>query len=251
MSLRFNGQVAMIFGAARGIGEAIAIRLSKEGAKVIIIDVRENEINAVKHKIIKNGGALEAYCVDISDEKKVNQCIKQVVKFNAKIDILINSVGITGPTNCQIEKYELKDFLDVLNVNLIGAFIVSKAIIPVMKKNNYGRILHVSSIAGKEGNPGMIGYSASKSALIGMVKSLGKELAETNITVNGIAPALISSEMNHDTDPKMLEYMIQKIPMKRSGTVYEVASLCAWITSKEASFNTGTIFDISGGRATY
>ena len=110
MSLRFNGQVAMIFGAARGIGEAIAMRLSKEGAKVIIIDVRENEINAVKHKIIKNGGALEAYCVDISDEKKVNQCIKQVVKFNTKIDILINSVGITGPTNCQIEKYELKDF---------------------------------------------------------------------------------------------------------------------------------------------
>ena len=120
-----------------------------------------------------------------------------------------------------------------------------------MKKNNYGRILHISSIAGKEGNPGMIGYSSSKSALIGLVKSLGKELAQTNITVNGIAPALISSEMNTVTDPKMLEYMIEKIPMRRTGTVDEVASLCAWICSKEASFNTGAIFDISGGRATY
>ena len=156
-----------------------------------------------------------------------------------------------GPTNCQIENYKLKDFLNVLNVNVVGAFNISKAVIPVMKKNNYGRIIHISSIAGKEGNPGMIGYSSSKSALIGLVKSLGKELAQTNITVNGIAPALISSEMNMDTDPKMLEYMVDKIPMKRLGSVDEVASLCAWISSKEASFNTGAIFDISGGRATY
>lgn len=251
MSSRFTDQVAVVFGAGRGIGEAIAVRLSNEGAKVVIIDILENEVNAVKLKIIERGGEAEAHHLDISDEKKVNQCIDQIVKLNFKIDVLINSAGIVGPTNCEIENYELKDFLEVLNVNLVGAFNISKAVVPVMKKNKYGRILHISSIAGKEGNPGMIGYSSSKSALIGLVKSLGKELAQTNITVNGIAPSLISSKMNRDTDPKMLEYMVEKIPMKRLGSVDEVASLCAWISSKEASFNTGTIFDISGGRATY
>jgi 3-oxoacyl-[acyl-carrier protein] reductase len=251
MNSRFTDQVAVVFGAGRGIGEAIAVRLSNEGAKVVIIDILENEVNAVKLKIIERGGEAEAHHLDISDEKKVNQCIDQIVKLNFKIDVLINSAGIVGPTNCEIENYELKDFLEVLNVNLVGAFNISKAVVPIMKKNNYGRILHISSIAGKEGNPGMIGYSSSKSALIGLVKSLGKELAQTNITVNGIAPSLISSKMNRDTDPKMLEYMVEKIPMKRLGSVDEVASLCAWISSKEASFNTGTIFDISGGRATY
>ncbi|MGB1020718.1 MAG: SDR family oxidoreductase, partial [Flavobacteriaceae bacterium] len=124
-------------------------------------------------------------------------------------------------------------------------------VIPKMKENNYGRIIHIASIAGKEGNPGMVGYSSSKAALIGMVKALGKELATTNITVNGVAPGLISTEMNSDTDPKMLDYMTEKIPMKRTGTAEEVASLCLWIASKEASFNTGAVFDISGGRATY
>tara|TARA_B100001057_G_scaffold140891_1_gene140625 strand:+ start:5312 stop:6067 length:756 start_codon:yes stop_codon:yes gene_type:complete len=251
MSSRFSNQVAVVFGAGRGIGEAIAVRLSNEGAKLIIIDILEKEVNDVKRNIIKSGGEVEAYQIDISDEKKVNQCVAQIVKLNFKIDVLINSVGIVGPTNCEIENYELKDFLKVLNVNLIGAFNISKAIVPIMKKNNYGRILHISSIAGKDGNPGMIGYSSSKSALIGLVKSLGKELAQSNITVNGVAPALISSEMNMDTDEKMLKYMVEKIPMKRPGSVDEVASLCAWICSKEASFNTGAIFDISGGRATY
>jgi len=251
MSSRFTDQVAVVFGAGRGIGEAIALRLSDEGAKVVIIDILKHEVNKVKLKIIERGGEAEAYHLDISDDKKVNQCIDQIVKLNFKIDVLINSAGIVGPTNCEIENYELKDFLEVLNVNLVGAFNISKAVIPIMKKNNYGRILHISSIAGKEGNPGMIGYSSSKSALIGLVKSLGKELAQTNITVNGVAPAVISTDMNRDTDPKILEYMVEKIPMKRLGSVYEVASLCSWISSKEASFNTGTIFDISGGRATY
>ena len=251
MSSRFSNQVAVVFGAGRGIGEAIASRLSREGAKVVVIDILKNKVDKLKLKIEENGGEVEAFHIDISEEKKVNECIDHIVKSNLKIDVLVNSVGIVGPSNCEIEDYDLKDFLQVLNVNLVGAFNISKAVVPIMKKNNYGRILHISSIAGKEGNPGMIGYSSSKSALIGFVKSLGKELAQTNITVNGIAPALISSEMNTDTDPKMLEYMIEKIPMRRTGTVDEVASLCAWICSREASFNTGAIFDISGGRATY
>ncbi len=249
--LRFNNQVALVFGGGRGIGKAIATRLSKEGAKLIVIDILKNEIQKLKKQISELGGEIEVFNIDISDENKVNECIQLVFSKFKKIDILINTVGIVGPSNCPIEDYQLQDFINVINVNLVGAFIISKAVIPIMREKNYGRILHIASIAGKEGNPGMVGYSSSKAALIGMVKGLGKELAQTNITVNGVAPGLISSEMNSDTDPKMLEYMVNKIPMKRSGTVEEVAALSLWIVSGEASFNTGTIFDISGGRATY
>jgi 3-oxoacyl-[acyl-carrier protein] reductase len=249
--LRFNNQIAVIFGGGRGIGKAIASRLSKEGAKLIVIDILINEIQYLKRQISEEGGDIEVFQIDISDEKKVNDIVQYVFGEYKKIDILINTVGIVGPSSCPIEEYQLQDFINVINVNLVGAFIISKAVIPIMREKNYGRILHIASIAGKEGNPGMVGYTSSKAALIGMVKGLGKELAQTNITVNGVAPGLISSEMNSDTDPKMLEYMINKIPMKRSGTVEEVAALCLWIVSEEASFNTGTIFDISGGRATY
>jgi len=249
--MRFKNQIAVVFGAGRGIGKATAKRLSEEGAKLIIIDILENEVKQVQQEIIEIGGEIEAYCFDITDEKKVNGCIDKIINSHHKIDILINTVGIVGPSSCVIEDYELKHFIHVLNINLVGAFIVSRAVIPKMKENNYGRIIHIASIAGKEGNPGMVGYSSSKAGLIGLVKALGKELATTNITVNGVAPGLISTEMNRDTDPKMLDYMIEKIPMKRTGTADEVASLCLWIASKEASFNTGAIFDISGGRATY
>lgn len=249
--MRFNNQIAVIFGGGRGIGKAIASRLSKEGAKLIVIDILINEIQHLKRQISEEGGDIEVFQIDISDEKKVNECVQYVFGEYKKIDILINTVGIVGPSSCPIEEYQLQDFINVINVNLVGAFIISKAVMPIMREKNYGRILHIASIAGKEGNPGMVGYTSSKAALIGMVKGLGKELAQTNITVNGVAPGLISSEMNSDTDPKMLEYMINKIPMKRSGTVEEVAALCLWIVSEEASFNTGTIFDISGGRATY
>ena len=249
--MRFKDQVAFVFGAGRGIGKAIATRLSEEGAKLIIVDILKTEVQQVQQEIEKRGGEVEAYNFDITDEEKVNNCINKIVNSHLKVDILINSVGIVGPSSCGIEDYDLKDFKRVLNINLIGAFIVSRAVIPKMKENNYGRIIHIASIAGKEGNPGMVGYSSSKAALIGMVKALGKELATTNITVNGVAPGLISTEMNSETDPKMLDYMIEKIPMKRTGTADEVASLCLWIASKEASFNTAAVFDISGGRATY
>lgn len=249
--MRFKNQIAVIFGGGRGIGKAIASRLSKEGAKLIVVDILTKEIQQLKRQISEREGVIEVFCMDITKEKKVNECIQHVYSKYKKIDVLINTVGIVGPSNCPIDAYNLKDFINVININLVGAFIISKAVLPIMKENNYGRILHLASIAGKEGNPGMVGYSSSKAALIGMVKSLGKELAQTNITVNGVAPGLISTEMNSDTDPKMLDYMINKIPMKRPGTVEEVTALCLWIVSQEASFNTGTIFDISGGRATY
>ena len=150
MSSRFSNQVAVVFGAGRGIGQAIAVRLSREGAKLVVIDILKNEVEELKLKIEENGGEVEAFQIDISDEKKVNLCIDHIVKSNLKIDVLVNSVGIVGPSNCEIEDYDLKDFLQVLNVNLVGAFNISKAVVPIMKKNNYGRILHISSIAGKE-----------------------------------------------------------------------------------------------------
>ncbi|HEU0064101.1 MAG TPA: SDR family oxidoreductase, partial [Flavisolibacter sp.] len=136
-------------------------------------------------------------------------------------------------------------------INLKGTFLMTKHIIKSMLKNNYGRILLIASIAGKEGNPGMVGYSATKAGVTGIVKGVGKEYAETGITVNGLAPAVIKTAMNDNTDPEQLDYMTAKIPMKRLGTIEEVASLSAWIVSKESTFNTGFVFDISGGRATY
>jgi 3-oxoacyl-[acyl-carrier protein] reductase len=181
----------------------------------------------------------------------VRNSIKEVEAIHGRIDIMVNSAGIVGPTNTNITDYPVEAFDKIYAVNLRGAFLVTKYVLHAMKKNNYGRILLIASIAGKEGNPFMAGYSATKSGVIGLVKGIGKEYAETGITVNGLAPAVIKTAMNDNTDPDQMAYMTAKIPMKRLGTVEEVASIVAWIVSKEASFNTGFVFDISGGRATY
>ena len=164
---------------------------------------------------------------------------------------MVNAAGIVGPTSTRITDYSLSAFDDIYSVNLRGAFLMTRHAIRIMEKRNYGRILLIASIAGKEGNPGMVGYSATKAGVIGLVKGVGKEDAETGITVNGLAPAVIRTAMNENTAPEQLEYMISKIPMKRLGTVAEVASIATWILSKDASFTTGFVFDLSGGRATY
>jgi len=163
----------------------------------------------------------------------------------------VNCAGAVGETNVRIRDYNPDVFRSVLDVNLTGAFLLTKYVLPSMIANDYGRILHIASIGGKEGNPGMAGYAASKSGLMGLIKAAGKEYAETGITVNGIAPAVIATEFNENTDPAMLKYMTDKIPMKRMGTIEETAALASWIVSPEASFNTGFTFDLSGGRATY
>ena len=187
----------------------------------------------------------------MSQESSVEKEVQAVVEAAGRLDIMVNSAGIVGPTSSRITDYSVADFDRMYHTNLRGAFLMTKSALKAMEKSNYGRILHLASIAGKEGNPFMTGYSSTKAGVIGLVKGIGKEYAETGITINGLAPAVISTAMNKETAPEQLAYMTAKIPMKRLGTVEEVAAMAAWIVSEEASFTTGFIFDLSGGRATY
>jgi len=248
---RFDGQVALVTGAARGIGKGVAERLAKEGAVVILADVLETALAQTVEELNNQGLAVESLLLDITNEDEVKKGIAEIMTSQSKLDVMVNCAGIVGPTATNVTEYSLEDFRKVLDVNLTGAFILTRYAVTAMMENKYGRILHIASIGGKEGNPGMAGYAASKSGLMGLVKGIGKEYAEAGITVNGLAPAVISTPMNLDTAPEMLKYMTDKIPMKRLGTVEEVAAISCWIVSQEASFNTGFVFDLSGGRATY
>ena len=241
---RFKNQVAIIAGGARGIGKGIVERLAAEGAEVVVFDINPMDSSAI------NDG-ITSVTVDITNEEAVREAIRQVTDNKERLDIMVNCAGAIGETNVKVAEYNTTIFEDVIAVNLTGAFLMTKYSLPQMISQKYGRILHVTSIGGKEGNPGMIGYAASKSGLIGLIKGAGKEYAKLGVTVNGIAPAVIATEFNENTDPAMLKYMTDKIPMQRMGTIEEVAALACWIVSEEASFNTGFVFDISGGRATY
>jgi len=248
---RFEEQVAIITGSADGLGKGIAERIASEGGTVALFDINEELLYKTVNSFKDNGYNVSGYVVDVASEEKVMKGIEEVKAAYGKIDIMVNSAGIVGPSNTCITEYSVEAFDQIYAVNLRGSFLMTKYVIPVMKKNNYGRILLIASIAGKEGNPYMAGYSATKAGVIGLVKGIGKEYAETGITVNGLAPAVIKTAMNDDTAPEQLAYMTAKIPMKRLGTVEEVSAIAAWIVSKESSFNTGFVFDISGGRATY
>ncbi|MBD0288594.1 MAG: SDR family oxidoreductase [Flavisolibacter sp.] len=248
---RFKGQVAVISGGADGLGKGIAERIASEGGTVALFDMNKPLLDRTVEEFKNKGFEASGYVVDISLEKTVSQSLQQVEAAYDKVDIMVNSAGIVGPTSTKITDYATDAFDKIYAVNLRGTFLMAKYALKAMEKNNYGRILLITSIAGKEGNPGMVGYSATKSGVIGLVKGIGKEYAETGITINGLAPAVIKTAMNENTDPKQLEYMLAKIPMKRLGTIEEVAAMSAWIVSKECSFSTGFVFDISGGRATY
>ena len=218
---------------------------------VALFDTDETKLVTKARAMKKKGVKIDAFVVDVTSENQVKAAVREIVDRHGRLDVMINCAGIVGPSATKIEDYSLAEFKRVVDINLTGSFIMTKYALEPMVKQQYGRILLIASIGGKEGNPGMAGYAASKSGVMGLVKGIGKEYAETGVTVNGMAPAVISTPMNQDTAPEMLDYMTQKIPMKRLGTVEEVASLSAWIVSKEASFNTGYVFDISGGRATY
>lgn len=248
---RFADQVAIITGGAEGIGKGIAQRIASEGATVILFDINGALLDRTVAEFVGQGYQATGYVVDISDEVAVQNAVGQVEQVYQRLDIMVNSAGIVGPTSTRITDYPVDDYDRIYSINLRGAFLMTKYAIRVMEKANYGRILHMASIAGKEGNPFMAGYSSMKAGVIGLVKGVGKEYAETGITVNGLAPAVIRTALNEHTAPDQLAYMTAKIPMKRLGTVEEVAALAAWVLSKEASFNTGFIFDLSGGRATY
>ena len=251
MSDRFTNQVAIITGGADGIGKGIAQRLATEGATVVLFDINSEQLERTVAEFNAQGYTVAGHVVDISQEGPVEAGIQSVVDTYGKLDIMVNSAGIVGPTSTRITDFSVADYDRIYQINLRGAFLMTKYAIKAMEPNNYGRILHLASIAGKEGNPFMAGYSSMKAGVIGLVKGIGKEYAETGITVNGIAPAVIRTAMNENTAPEQLAYMTAKIPMKRLGTVEEVAALAAWIVSNESSFTTGFIFDLSGGRATY
>ncbi len=244
MNRRFEGQVAVVTGGASGIGLGIGKRLASEGAHVILWDVDADRLKQV-------GFEAETAVIDITSEDQVNTALDSIVARHGRLDVMVNSAGIPGKTATKIVDYDLATYLRVINVNLVGSFIVTKAAVQRMLPRQYGRILLLASMGGKDGNPGMAGYASSKSGVIGLVKGVGKEYAANGITVNGLAPAVIATPMNANTAQEMLDYMISRIPMGRLGTVEETAALACWIVSPEATFNTGFIFDLSGGRATY
>ncbi len=248
---RFKDKVAVVTGAADGIGKGVARRLGMEGARVALLDTNQPLLEKTTAKFKMEGITAKWFCTDISDQIQVAAAINLIERDWKTIDILVHSAGIVGPTSTKITDYCSSDFDKLYEVNLKGSFLVTKFTLKVMEKTGKGRVLLIASIAGKEGNPGMVGYSTTKAGVIGLVKGVAKEFATTGITVNGLAPAVIKTPMNDNTSAEQLEYMKAKIPMQRLGTVDEVAAMCCFIVSDENSFSTGFIYDISGGRATY
>lgn len=244
----FNGQVAVVTGAASGIGMAIAKKLLYKDAQVALFDLDKS---ALEKAFTGYNSRTEGFGVDVTDQTLVQVAIDEVVKKFGKVDILINCAGITGVTNLLSHEVSTDDLRKVFDINFMGCFHTAKAVLPHMLKQNYGRILHLASIAGKDGNAGMLAYSASKAALIGMTKVQGKEYANTGITVNAMAPAVIRTPLVDAMPDEQVKYMTDKIPMKRCGTLEEVANLAAYIVSRQNSFTTGFTFDLTGGRATY
>ena len=248
MNTEFADQVAIITGAASGLGFAIAKRLAAGGAQVALCDRDIASLRAAAESI---GKQASIFFLDVTDKGEVRQCIDDIGGQFGRIDILVNSAGVTGKTNVKSHDVETEDLRFVFEVNFMGSFFTSRAVLPWMLKRNYGRILHIASIAGKEGNAGMLAYSASKAAVIGMTKVQGKEYAESGITINALAPAVIRTSMVDAMPEEQVKYMTDKIPMKRCGTLDEIAQISAFIVSPGASFTTGFTFDMTGGRATY
>lgn len=242
----FKGQVAVVTGAAAGLGLAIAKALSAEGATLALIDKDQHALNT-----FEKSRNVRSWAIDVSDEDQVEHTLKEIAASFGRIDILVNSAGITGKTNIKSHETDAADVRKVFDINFMGSYFMAKHTLPVMLKENYGRILHIASIAGKEGNAGMLAYSTSKAAVIAMAKVQGKEYAETGITINALAPAVIQTAMVDAMPVDQVKYMTDKIPMKRCGTLEEVAGIALYIVSRQNSFTTGFTFDLSGGRATY
>ena len=239
-------QVAVITGAASGLGLVIAKKLAENGVQLALLDLSNETPNELKN--IPNS---KYYRSDVSIEQEIKSTIELIYSHFEKIDILINCAGITGKTNIKSHETETENLNRVFEINFMGSYYTSKYVLPYMLKQNYGRILHIASIAGKEGNAGMLAYSASKAAVIGMTKVQGKEYAENGITVNALAPSVIQTARVDALPAEQVKYMTDKIPMKRCGTLEEAANLVAYIVSPQNSFTTGFTFDLSGGRATY
>lgn len=244
-----NGRAAIVTGGARGIGRAIAERFLASGAKVSLWDVNAEALESASRDLA-NGGTVHTAQVDLADLASVQSAAAVTAAAFGKLDILVNNAGITGG-NAKTWELNPEDWRRVMEVNLNGPFYCCHAIVPHLLQNGYGRIVNIASIAGKEGNPNAAHYSVSKAGVIALTKSLGKELATSNITVNAVAPAVIATEMLGQMTQAHIDYMLSKIPMGRFGKKEEAASLVAWLCSEECAFSTGAVFDLSGGRATY
>jgi len=242
-----EGQVAVVTGGAQGLGFAFAKRIIASGAKVRLWDVNEGQLGAA---VAELGDAAKGIVVDIADADAVLVAHARTEDQSGPVSILVNSAGIAGP-NHTLEDYPLDAWRRVIDINLHGTFHVNRAVVPGMKARNYGRIVNVASIAGKEGNPNASAYSASKAAVIGMTKSLGKELAGFDIAVNCITPAAARTPIFDQMKQEHIDYMLSRIPRARFLEVDEAANMVAWLVSKENSFTTASVFDLSGGRATY
>jgi 3-oxoacyl-[acyl-carrier protein] reductase len=246
-NIDLGGQHAVVTGGAQGIGLAVAKRLAASGASVTLWDLDGGELGNAKGLL---GGSTRTQAVDISDAEAVVEALRRTEADGGPVSICVNSAGIAGP-NATLDAYDLGWWKKVIDINLNGTFYVNRAVVPGMKARNYGRIVNIASIAGKEGNPNASAYSASKAAVIGLTKSLGKELAGYDIAVNCVTPATAQTRILEQLTPEFIEYMRVRIPRGRFLEVDEAAAMIAWLVSKENSFTTASTFDLSGGRATY
>lgn len=244
-------QGSVVFGGGSGIGAATADALARRADTVAVVDLRADAAEESAARIRRAGGSASAWSVDVCDDEKLAAVFDEIVARLGQVHNVVNSVGIQGPLGMRSHEITLDQFDAVYRVNLRAALAISQVAVRHMLSTGYGRIAHVASIAGKEGNPGMVPYSATKAGIIGMVKAQGKEYAKDGIVINALAPAVIHTEFLATQPDSVLKYMFDKIPMGRAGTVEEAAAILEWMTSPACSFTTGFTFDLSGGRATY
>lgn len=245
--LEFNGRTAVVTGGAMGIGLAIAQRLVQSGGRVSLWDRDSDALDKAKALL---GPRTDTRVVDVTNVDAVDAAAKATAEALERIDALVCSAGITGP-NTTTWEYPVEAWRQVFDVNLNGLFYCNRAIVPIMLRHDYGRIVNIASVAGKEGNPNAPAYSASKAAVIGLTKSLGKELAKSGIRVNCVTPAAVKTAIFDQMTQQHIDFMLSKIPMGRFGAVEEISALVAWLCTEDCSFSTGAVFDLSGGRATY
>ena len=248
-SYDLNGRVAIITGAGQGIGLTVAERMLDSGASVSVWDIDQKLLDALEQKHGKSG-KLQTLNANIGKLDSVEAAVKAVVARFGKIDVLINNAAIVGP-NANTWEYPAKAFEDVVQIGLVGTFYMCRTVVPHMIAAGYGRIVNLASVAGKEGNPGAPAYSSMKAGVIGLTKSLGKELAKYDIAVNAVTPAVAKTTMAMSQDPKFLDMILSKIPRGRMLELTEAAAMICWLASAENSFTTAAVFDLSGGRATY
>lgn len=247
MSDRFEHRVVLVTGGASGIGKAVAERMLSEGARAIVWDISRDRLDGLAQTY---GERLLCQCVDVADENAVATAMELAVRHFGKLDVVVNCAGVIGPTE-PFWKTESRAFRRLLDINVLGTFSVVRAAAPHLIANGYGRVVNLASILGKEGGANFTAYSTSKAAILGMTKSMAKDLVAHNVLVNAVAPAAINTEIFQQTPADYKALTVSRIPMGRAGELHEAAAMLSWVASHECSFSTGSVFDLSGGRATY